>query len=218
MPREVLARVFEPFFTTKEPGKGTGLGLAMVFGFAKQSGGHVNIQSEPGEGTTVCLLLPRAIGIELPGKPHVAAPAELPHGSATILVVEDDDGVREVSVAILRGLGYRVLVAPDGAEALRIFGEYGAQVDLLLVDVVLPGGMRGDEVARRLGDIRPALRTLFMSGYIENPIVHRDHLDNGVQLLGKPFQRAELARKVAEMLGGARTDTATSRVVENAKN
>ena len=218
MPREVLARVFEPFFTTKEPGKGTGLGLAMVFGFAKQSGGHVNIQSEPGEGTTVCLLLPRAIGIELPGKPHVAAPAELPHGSATILVVEDDDGVREVSVAILRGLGYRVLVAPDGAEALRIFGEYGAQVDLLLVDVVLPGGMRGDEVARRLGDIRPALRTLFMSGYIENPIVHRDHLDNGVQLLGKPFQRAELAHKVAEMLGGARTDTATSRVVENAKN
>jgi CheY-like chemotaxis protein len=118
----------------------------------------------------------------------------------------------------MSGLGCRVLVAPDGAEALRIFGEYGTEVDLLLVDVVLSGGMRGDELARRLGEIRPALRTLFMSGYTENPIVHRDHFDNGVQLLGKLFQWAELARKVAEMLGGARADAAISRVVENAKN
>ncbi|HXA25431.1 MAG TPA: CHASE3 domain-containing protein [Acetobacteraceae bacterium] len=204
MSRDVLARVFEPFFTTKEPGKGTGLGLAMVFGFAKQSGGHVNIHSEPGEGTTVRLYLPRAIGIELPGTKRVTAPVELPRGSATILVVEDDDDVREVAVVMLRDLGYRVLTAADGAEALRIFGENGAKADLLLADVVLPGGMKGHEVAQRLREACPELRTLFMTGYTENAVVDHDRRDDGVQLISKPFQRAQLARKVAEMLGTMR--------------
>jgi signal transduction histidine kinase len=200
MPPEVLARAFEPFFTTKEPGKGTGLGLAMVFGFAKQSGGHVKAYSEVGEGTTVRLYLPRAIGIEMPGAPRAEAPVELPHGSATILVVEDEDAVREVAVAILRDLGYRVLEAADGNHALRVFGENDAKVDLLLADVVLPGNMKGDELARRLGDMHPALRILFMSGYTENAIVHHGRLDDGVQLISKPFQRDYLARKVAELL------------------
>ena len=204
MLRAVLASVFEPFFTTKEPGKGTGLGLAMVCGFAKQSGGHVNIRSEPGEGTTVCLFLPRDSGIELPATPHVVTPGELPRGSATILVVEDDDGVREVTAAILRDLGYRVLTAADGAEALRVFSENGAKVDLMLVDVALPGGMMGDELARRLGEVRPGLRTLFMSGYTENASVRHDRTGDSVQLISKPFQREQLSRRVAEMLGKPR--------------
>jgi signal transduction histidine kinase len=211
MTRDVLARAFEPFFTTKEPGKGTGLGLAMVFGFAKQSGGHVNIHSEPGKGTTVWLYLPRAIGIELPATPCAAAPVALPRGSATILVVEDDDSVREVAVAILRDLGYQVLEEADGTEALRVFDENGGMVDLLLVDVVLPGGMKGDEVARRLAEMGPGLRTLFMSGYTEDPVVHHD---DGAQLIWKPFQREPLARKVARMLGTMRTDASQAR--ENA--
>lgn len=201
MSPEVLTQAFEPFFTTKRPGMGTGLGLAMVFGFAKQSGGHVNIYSELGEGTTVRLYLPRAIGVELPRKPRDEAPVELPHGSATILVVEDDAAVREVIVVMLRDLGYRVLAAADGAEALLVFGENDAKVDLLLADIVLPGGMKGNEVARRLNQVRPGLKALFMSGYTENAIVHHGRLDDGVQLIGKPFQRQHLARKVAEMLG-----------------
>jgi CheY-like chemotaxis protein len=201
MTPEVLARVFEPFFTTKPPGRGTGLGLAMVFGFAKQSGGHVKIYSEPGEGTTVRLYLPRAVGVTLPAIVRPSAPMELPRGSATVLVVEDDAAVREVTAAILRELGYRVLEAGDGPEALRVFGEGGAAVDLLLMDVVLPGGMKGHEVARRIAEVRPGVRTLFVSGYTENAIVHHGRLDDGVQLLGKPFHREQLARKVAEVLG-----------------
>ncbi len=122
MPPDVLVRAFEPFFTTKEEGRGTGLGLAMVHGFVKQSGGHVNIYSEVGEGTTVRLYLPRAIGAVLPAS-RSAVPMELPRGSATILVVEDDSAVREACTAILRDLGYRVLEAADGPEALRVFGE-----------------------------------------------------------------------------------------------
>jgi signal transduction histidine kinase/CHASE3 domain sensor protein/DNA-binding NarL/FixJ family response regulator len=212
----VLARAFEPFFTTKEPGKGTGLGLAMVFGFAKQSGGHVNISSMPGEGTTVSLYLPRAIGIELPATPGAAMPAALPRGSATVLVVEDDDNVREVAVAILRDLGYQVLAAADGAEALRVADAAGAAIELLLVDVVLPGGMKGDEVARRLGAGRPGLRTLFMSGYTEDAALHQDRHDGSVQLIVKPFQQKQLARKVAAVLGMPRAEADAGRAAVQA--
>ncbi len=200
MTPDVLARAFEPFFTTKDPGQGTGLGLPMVFGFAKQSGGHINIYSEPGEGTTVRLYLPRAMGVALPAPHRAEAPLDLPRGSATVLVVEDEPAVREVAASILRDLGYKVLEAADGTEALRLFGEVGAKVDLLLADIVLPGGMKGSEVARRLAEIRPALRVLFMSGYTENAIVHHGRLDDGVQLIGKPFPREQLARKVSEVL------------------
>jgi signal transduction histidine kinase/FixJ family two-component response regulator len=217
MPPDVVARAFEPFFTTKPQGMGTGLGLAMVFGFVKQSGGHVKIYSETGEGTTVRLYLPRAVGVEATRTPRDEAPVDLPHGAATILVVEDDAAVREVAVEMLRDLGYRVLAAADGPEALRVFGENDAKVDLLLADIVLTGGMKGHEVARRLTEVRPGLQTLFMSGYTENAVVHHGRLDEGVQLIGKPFQRQQLARKVAAMLGtshGAVSHAGDSKIVD----
>ncbi|WP_342153282.1 CHASE3 domain-containing protein [Methylorubrum sp. SB2] len=201
MTPEVVARVFEPFFTTKPDGKGTGLGLAMVFGFVKQSGGHVKIYSEPGEGTTVKIYLPRAIGAAAVLPPRTGSPVELPRGSATVLVVEDEPAVREIACAILANLGYRVLEAADGEEALRVFGANAASVELLLTDVVLPGKVRGRELAERVRAVRPEVRVVFMSGYTENSIVHHGRLDDGVQLIGKPFKREQLARKVAETLG-----------------
>jgi signal transduction histidine kinase/CHASE3 domain sensor protein/CheY-like chemotaxis protein len=203
MTPDIVARVFEPFFTTKTDGRGTGLGLAMVFGFVKQSGGHVKVYSEPGEGTSVKLYLPRAIGGTVPNAQRSGTPTDLPHGSATILVVEDEAGVREIAVAILRSLGYRVLEAPDGDEGLLVFGAHAAEIDMLLTDVVLPGKVRGRELAERITAIRPGVKVMFMSGYTENSIVHHGRLDDGVQLLGKPFKREQLARKVAEVLGAA---------------
>jgi signal transduction histidine kinase/CheY-like chemotaxis protein len=200
MTPDVAARVFEPFFTTKTEGRGSGLGLAMVFGFIKQSGGHVKIYSEPGEGTSVKMYLPRALEAASANGQRSAAPVELPRGSATILVVEDEAGVREIAVAILRSLGYRVLEAPDGQEGLLVFGAHAAEIDMLLTDVVLPGKIRGRELAERITAIRPDVRVLFMSGYTENSIVHHGRLDDGVHLLGKPFKREQLALKVAEVL------------------
>jgi signal transduction histidine kinase/CheY-like chemotaxis protein len=198
MTKEVAARVFEPFFTTKPEGKGTGLGLAMVFGFVKQSGGHVGLYSEPGHGTTVRMYLPRAAAA--PAVEHPGLPADLPRGTATILLVEDEPAVREIAGEILRGLGYRVLDAADGEEALHVFGAHAAAVDLLLTDVVLPGALRGRDVAERISAVRPEVRVLFMSGYTENSIVHHGRLDAGVQLISKPFKRDQLARKVAQVL------------------
>ena len=205
MTPDVLARVFEPFFTTKPDGKGTGLGLAMVFGFVKQSGGHVKVYSEPGEGTTVRLYLPRAISAPVAGQGRGSIPIDLPRGSATVLVVEDEPAVREVAVAILTDLGYRVLQASDGDEGLLAFGAHAGEIDLLLTDVVLPGSLRGRDLADRITAIRPSMRVLFMSGYTENAIVHGGRLDDGVQLISKPFKRDQLARRVADLLGEAAT-------------
>ena len=202
MPPEVVARVFEPFFTTKLDGKGTGLGLAMVFGVVKQSGGHVKIYSEPGAGTPVRIYLPRALNAASRLMPPSHAPMDLPRGTATVLVVEDEPAVREIAVAILTDLGYRVLEAADGAEGLRVFGANAAAIELLLTDVILPGPVRGREMAEQITAIRPEVRTLFMSGYSENSIVHHGRLDEGVQLISKPFKREQLAQKVAEALGG----------------
>ena len=202
MTPDVLGRVFEPFFTTKPEGKGTGLGLAMVFGFVKQSGGHINVYSEPGEGTTVRIYLPRAVGAMPQAGPRSVAPLDLPRGSGTILVVEDEPAVREIAVEILNDLGYRVLDAVDGAQALQVFGAHAGEIDLLLTDVVLPGSLRGRDLAERLHAVRPTLKVLYMSGYTENSIVHQGRLDDGVHLLGKPFKREQLARKVADVLGG----------------
>ena len=201
MTPDVVARVFEPFFTTKPDGKGTGLGLAMVFGFVKQSGGHVKIYSEPGEGTTVKIYLPRAVGAVTVSGQRSAVPVDLPRGNATVLVVEDEPTVREIACAILSDLGYRVLEAADGEEALRVFGANSAAVDLLLTDVVLPGKVRGRELSERITAMRPDVRVLYMSGYTENSIVHHGRLDDGVRLIGKPFKREQLAVKVAEALG-----------------
>jgi signal transduction histidine kinase/CHASE3 domain sensor protein len=204
----VLARAFEPFFTTKPDGKGTGLGLPMVVGFAKQSGGHVKIYSEPGEGTTVRLYLPRALGPAVQVRP-MDRPAQLPRGSATVLVVEDEAAVREIAVTILRDLGYQVVEAADAEEALLVFGEQAARIDLLLTDVVLPGKLRGRALAEQITAVRPQVKVLFMSGYTENAIVHHGRLDDGVHLISKPFKREQLAQKVAEVLG-ARAATASN--------
>ena len=199
MTPEVIERAFEPFFTTKEAGRGTGLGLSMVFGFAKQSAGHVKIYSELGQGTSVKLYLPRVIGASAQYE-RPAEPVELPAQSATILVVEDDEAVREIVVLHLRDFGYSVIEAGDGAQALKRAQEVG-HLDMVLTDVVLPGTMRGKELVQHLSDISPGLKVLFMSGYTENAIVHHGKLDDGVQLLSKPFKRDQLARKVAEVLG-----------------
>ena len=199
MPPEVIDRAFEPFFTTKEAGRGTGLGLSMVFGFAKQSAGHVKIYSELGQGTSVKLYLPRVVGVSTRYERPVE-PIELPRTSATILVVEDDEAVREIVVLHLRDFGYGVIEAGDATEALTR-AQAGVPIDMVLTDVVLPGPMRGRELVERLTGLQPGLKVLFMSGYTENAIVHHGKLDDGVQLLSKPFKRDQLARKVAEVLG-----------------
>ena len=196
MTPEVLDRAIEPFFTTKGAGKGTGLGLSMVFGFAKQSGGHLRIYSEPGHGTSVRLYLPIAAGEAAPA-PVAAGPAT--GGAEVILVVEDDAGVRELVILMLETLGYRVLAAPDGPSALALL-EATPEIDLLFTDVVLPKRMSGRELAERAALLRPGLKVLFTSGYTENAIVHHGRLDEGVLLLSKPYQKAELARKVREAL------------------
>ncbi|SFM03722.1 PAS domain S-box-containing protein [Bradyrhizobium sp. NFR13] len=199
MPATTLNQVFEPFFTTKPVGKGTGLGLSQVYGFVKQSGGHVKIYSEVGQGTTVKLYLPRFLS-ETDSEP-VDANLLPPEGSTeeTILVLEDDDDVRAYSVESLRELGYRVIEAHDGPSALRLL-ERQPRVDLLFSDVVLPGGLTGAQVSSQALSIRPGLKVLFTTGYARNAIVHQGRLDRGVNLLTKPFTLSELAVKVRDVL------------------
>jgi PAS domain S-box-containing protein len=199
MPPEVVERSFEPFFTTKGVGKGTGLGLSMIYGFAKQSGGHLKIYSEVGHGTTIRLYLPRvsAGGTVMAGPKSV--PGEHPRGGETILVVEDDADVRSFVVTQLRGLGYRVIAAPDGPLAQKII-ESDQPIDLLFTDVVMPGGMTGRNLAKSAKARRPNLKTLFSSGYTENSIIHQGKLDPGVNFLPKPFRRQDLALKVRTVL------------------
>ncbi|RKH45694.1 PAS domain S-box protein [Corallococcus llansteffanensis] len=197
MTREVLERAFEPFFTTKPEGRGTGLGLSMVYGFVKQSGGHVKIYSEVGHGTTVKVYLPRAFQAEAPVLEVVTGPVE--GGQETILAVEDDADVRATVVELLTELGYRVLRAVDGQSALSIL-KSGVAVDLLFTDVVMPGPVRSPELARQARLIHPDIEVLFTSGYTENAIVHGGRLDPGVHLLSKPYRREDLARKVRALL------------------
>jgi PAS domain S-box-containing protein len=199
MDRETLEKVFEPFFTTKEVGKGTGLGLSQVYGFVRQSGGHVRIYSEPGEGTTVKLYLPRAPR-DARDEAAAPAPAQADGGPETILVVEDDHDLRAYSVSTLRELGYAVLEAGTGSDALAILDRQG--VDLLFTDVVLPDGMNGRMLADQAQRRRPDLKVLFTTGYTRNAIVHHGRLDAGVSLLGKPFTFDDLARKVRQTLDG----------------
>ena len=198
MTPEVVANAFEPFFTTKPAGKGTGLGLSMVYGFVKQSGGHVKVYSELGKGTTIRLYLPRSTQSEDVLTELDAIPMR--GGEETVLVAEDDDAVRDTAVALLAGLGYRVLKARDAASALSIV-ESGVQVDLLFSDVVMPGPMTATELARKARERQPALKVLFTSGYTENAIVHGGRLDAGVNLLGKPYTREALAAKIRQVLG-----------------
>jgi signal transduction histidine kinase/CheY-like chemotaxis protein len=200
MDPDTVARAFEPFFTTKPVGQGTGLGLSQVYGFVKQSGGHVKIYSEVGEGTTVKIYLPRLIA-DADALSEETAEIVAPDGDSdeTILVVEDDDDVRTYSVDILRELGYRVLDAHDGASALRLL-ERQARVDLLFTDVVLPGGMTGAQMAEQARRLRPTLKVLFTTGYARNAIIHQGRLDKGVRLITKPFSSTDLGAKVRDVL------------------
>jgi PAS domain S-box-containing protein len=202
---DIRDRVFEPFFTTKEVGRGTGLGLSMVYGFAKQSGGHIKIYSEEGHGTAVKLYLPRTTRQVA----RVAEPALVPltpRGNETILVVEDDALVRGYVIAQLEGLGYTTLAAADGATALALVDK-GVAFDLLFTDVIMPGGMNGRQLADAVRKRRPSLNVLYTSGYTENAIVHHGRLDAGVALLNKPYRKTDLARKIRDALG-TRADVA----------
>ncbi|WP_225421577.1 PAS domain-containing hybrid sensor histidine kinase/response regulator [Sphingomonas parva] len=200
MAPETLAHVFEPFFTTKEVGKGTGLGLSQVYGFVRQSGGHLRIYSEVDEGTTVKIYLPRLMAEVAPPESERARPQPLTHGGLeTILVVEDHDDLRAFSTGILRELGYRVLEAANGRSALEVL-QAAHDVDLLFTDVVLPEGMDGRRLADEAKRRRPAIKVLFTTGYTRNAIVHNGRLDPGVNLISKPFSFEGLAAKVREVL------------------
>ena len=203
MSAETIDRAFEPFFTTKEAGKGTGLGLSQVYGFMKQSGGHVKIYSEPGEGTTIKLYLPRREGDEIVASGDDDLNAER-GGGETILIVEDDDGVRQYASEILRDLNYQVIEAKDSASALRLL-DADKKFDLLLTDVVLPG-KNGRELANEVERRRPGTKIIFMTGYSRNAIVHQGRLDPGIELIPKPLTERVLARKIRQLLGRPSTD------------
>lgn len=200
MPREVQEKAFDPFFTTKQPGQGTGLGLSQAYGFVKQSGGEINIQSEVGHGTTIRIYLPRAAAA-----PEAGAQCDAPlvlvgsSGSETVLVVEDECEVRAYLVETLKDLNYRVREAANGAAALALFDTDPFRIDLLLTDIVMPG-LNGRELADQLHRRQSGLRVLFMTGYSRDAIVHQGRLDPGVSLLQKPFSQALLASKIREVL------------------
>ncbi len=193
----VRERVFEPFFTTKPEGQGTGLGLSMVYGFVKQSGGHVKIYSEEGHGTTIRIYLPRVRQEEDLETNVEAGPAK--GGTETILIVEDDEEVRATVVEMLSDLGYSVLKAKDAQSALAIV-ESGVPIDMLFTDVVMPGPLRSTELARKARERLPTIAVLFTSGYTDNAIVHAGRLDEGIELLSKPYTHEALARKVRYVL------------------
>jgi CheY-like chemotaxis protein len=200
MSREVQARAFEPFYTTKDIGQGTGLGLSQVYGFVKQSGGHVKLYSEPGMGTTVKLYLPRLLAAdEAVAEPVVVDHAPRSTRGETVLVVEDDQDVRAHSTGILRELGYDVLEAPLAAVGLQLL-ERHPEINLLFTDVGLPGGMNGRQLADEARRRRPDLKVLFTTGYARNAIVHDGRLDPGVALITKPFTYSALAAKLSDML------------------
>jgi PAS domain S-box-containing protein len=206
IPKDILDRVFEPFFTTKEIGKGTGLGLSMIYGFIKQSGGHVKIYSEEGQGTTVKIYLPRILREPTPDEETELrlSGVETSHQHETILVVEDDDDVRAYAVDCLRELGYRVLEAHDGPSAMRLLDRQEQPIDLLFTDVVMPG-MTGRELADEAQKRQHRLRVLYTSGYTRNAIVHAGRVDPGVDVIAKPFTFEALAEKVRDVLDAGRT-------------
>jgi PAS domain S-box-containing protein len=199
MHAEVVAKAFEPFFTTKEIGQGTGLGLSQVYGFIKQSGGHVKIYSEVGQGTSVKLYLPRYRGMEDAVDERIETRA-LPRGKAeTVLIVEDDPDVRDYTVEMVSNLGYHVLSAGDGGKALRLL-ESHREVSLLFTDVGLPGGMSGRQLAEQALRRQPRLKVLYTTGYARNAIVHHGRLDPGIEVVFKPFTYSDLATKIRRVL------------------
>ncbi|RMR83977.1 Two-component hybrid sensor histidine kinase/response regulator [Pseudomonas coronafaciens pv. striafaciens] len=203
MSNDVMARAFDPFFTTKPLGMGTGLGLSMIYGFARQSGGGVHITSKLGEGSKVCVLLPMHEG-EAETVAFDDSPLQVPAsstGDETILVVDDEPAVRLLIAELLEDLGYIVLQAERGADALTIL-QSKAAIDLLITDVGLPGGMNGRQVADAARDVRPDLKILFVTGYAENAVLAHDTLEPGMHVLPKPFAIAELISRVTELLEG----------------
>jgi PAS domain S-box-containing protein len=200
-----LAHIFEPFFTTKEVGKGTGLGLATVYGVVKQSNGYVWVDSQVGQGSSFKVYLPL---LEEPAQtPEVIVPAsESFRGSETVLVVEDADALRKLSVTLLEQYGYRVLSAANGAEALELAQKHNQSIDLLLTDVIMPG-LGGHALAQRLEAVRPGLKILYMSGYTDSSIAQHGVLEAGISLLHKPFTEEELVRKIREVLDASKRGT-----------
>jgi CheY-like chemotaxis protein len=201
MSHETADRAFEPFFTTKGAGRGTGLGLSMVYGFAKQSNGHIEIESTPGRGTTVLILLPALAGGEMAssqvaqGEP---ADANTRGAGETILVVEDDTEVREHVVDVLRALNYAVTEAQDAATALAIIRQNKTDIEMLLTDIVMPG-MNGRELANQARALMPNIRILFMTGYSQDVVIHQGRLDGDIELIEKPFRTKSLAARVRAM-------------------
>jgi PAS domain S-box-containing protein len=210
MSEATIERAFEPFFTTKEPGQGTGLGLSQIFGFIKQSAGHVKIYSEPGEGTTVKLYLPRAPGGEIHAREQAAAPppATQPR-SETILIVEDNDLLLESVSTMLQEQGYCVLAARTGVAALQLL-DAEKEVDLLFTDVGLPGGINGQQLANEARRRHPDLIVLFTTGYTQNAIIHQGRLDPGVEFIGKPFTYAALVDRIQRLLDAEPAKQSTS--------
>lgn len=201
MTPETVQRAFEPFFTTKSAGKGSGLGLSMVFGFTKQSGGHIKIYSEPGEGTSIKLYFPLARDARQTS--HQPAPVLEPVGGTEhILIAEDDDLVLQHLEGLLGSLGYRVTAVKSGPAALDALNAH-PDIDLLLTDIIMPGGMNGRQLADRARELYPSLKVLYTSGYTENAIVHHGRLDPGVELLSKPYTRLTLSTKVRRVLDSA---------------
>ena len=200
MSPEVIARVFEPFFTTKPIGEGTGLGLSMIYGFAQQSGGQVRIYSEVGEGTTVCLYLPRHYG-EIADEDGPLKPEELSRSEQgeTVLVVDDEATVRMLVTDILEDLGYTAIEAGDSAAGLRVLRS-DARIDLLITDVGLPGGMNGRQMADAGRLVRPDLKVFFITGYAENAAVGNGHLSPGMAVLTKPFAIDTMAARIRSMI------------------
>jgi CheY-like chemotaxis protein len=198
MDAETQARMFEPFFTTKPKGKGTGLGLATVYGIVKQSGGYIWVYSEPGQGTTFKIYLPRVDAAVEPAPPRPVATPSLA-GSETVLLVEDEEQVRVLTRRLLQARGYRVLTTASGPEALRVAEQHVGPIHLLVTDVVMPG-MSGREVGLLVAQLHPEVRALYLSGYPDESVVHQGVLAPGTPFLQKPFTGEALARKVREVL------------------
>jgi nitrogen-specific signal transduction histidine kinase/CheY-like chemotaxis protein len=202
MTPEVIARAFDPFFTTKPLGMGTGLGLSMIYGFVQQSGGQVRIYSEVGQGTMVCLYLPRHVGATQPDETPAPTPVASRAGhNEIVLVVDDEPTIRVLVGEVLQDLGYTAIEAQDGAQALTVLRS-GTRIDLLITDVGLPGGMNGRQVADAALVLRPGLKVLFITGYAENAVLSHGHLDPGMHVLTKPFSLETLGRRIEELLVG----------------
>ncbi len=199
MPPDVQAKAFDPFFTTKPIGVGTGLGLSMIYGFAKQSGGSVSISSEPGQGARVCIYLPRHSGVAEPDRESPET-GELPRGAGeTVVVVDDEPTVRMLVCEVLSDLGYNAIEAEDGPSGLRAL-DAADRVDLLITDVGLPGGLNGRQVADAARQRRPGLKVLFITGFAENAVLNHGHLDPGMHVMTKPFAMESLAVRIRDLI------------------